>query len=31
MINSEFPNDPEILARAGAITSLLLKKLPNAS
>jgi PleD family two-component response regulator len=31
MINSEFPNDPEILARVGAITSQLLKDLPNAS
>lgn len=31
MINSEFPNDPEILARVGAITSQLLKDLPNES
>ena len=31
MINREFPNDPEILARVGAITSQLLKDLPNAS
>jgi len=30
MINSEFLNDPEILARVGAITSQLLKDLPNA-
>lgn len=29
-INSEFPNDPEILARVGAITSQLLKDLPDA-
>ena len=31
MINSEFPNDPEILARVGAITSQLLKDLPSTS
>lgn len=31
MINSDFSNDPEILARVGAITSQLLKDLPSAS
>lgn len=31
MIDSEFPNDQEILARVGAITSQLLKDLPNPS
>ena len=31
MINSEFLDDPEILARVGAITSQLLEDLPNTS
>jgi len=28
-IDGEYPNDPEILARVGAITSQLLKDLPS--
>jgi diguanylate cyclase (GGDEF)-like protein len=31
MIKGEFPNDPEVLARVGSITSQLLKDLPSAS